>query len=154
MAFQQKDRIVGTVILKNILKIVGRGLDKRNYHAIMWWEVGEGGYIPLDKQSHPHKGGKMVTIIKNTELTRVAEGVKPDTKKRVVLPKALVKEGITYHVYTNSEGQIILDPQVTIPASELWLFKNKDILASVDRGMLESTRVNRGSFAKYIKNAP
>ena len=54
----------------------------------------------------------------------VAASVKPDAKKRVVLPKALVEEGITYHIYTNKFGQIVLDPQVTIPASELWLFKN------------------------------
>ncbi len=95
-------------------------------------------------------------IINLKDFTRVAEGVKPDTKKRVVLPKALVKEGITYHVYTNSEGQIILDPQVTIPASELWLFENKDALASVDRGMAESMNgqaIKRGSFAKYVKDA-
>ena len=96
----------------------------------------------------------MAIIIRDTELKKVAEDVKPDAKKRVVLPKALVREGITYHIYSNSEGQIILDPQVTIPASELWLFNNKDILALVDRGMLESTRINRGSFVKYIKNAP
>jgi len=96
----------------------------------------------------------MATIIKDTELTRVAEGVKPDSKKRVVLPKVLVREGITYHMYHNRFGQIILDPQVTIPASELWLFENEDALAMVDRGMFESARINRGSFAKYVKNAP
>lgn len=96
----------------------------------------------------------MVTIIKDGNLTRVASSVKVDSKRRVVLPGVLVREGITFHIYTNSDGQIILDPQVTIPASEAWLFKNKDILALVDRGMLESTRINRGSFAKYTKNAP
>jgi len=96
----------------------------------------------------------MVSIIKDTDLTIVAEGVKPDSKKRVVLSGVLIGEGITYHVYTNIFGQIVLDPQVTIPASELWLFENKDALALVDRGMLESARINRGSFAKYIRNAP
>ncbi len=96
----------------------------------------------------------MVVIIKDTDLIRIAEGVKPDAKKRVVLPKVLVREGITYHIYSNSDGQILLDPQVTISASELWLFENKDALALVDRGMLESARINRGSFAKYVKNAP
>jgi hypothetical protein len=119
----------------------------------MRWEVGKSGYIPLDKQSHPCKGVKMVTIIRDTDLIRVAGSVKPDAKKRVVLPDALVQEGIIYHIYRNSIGQILLDPQVTIPASELWLFENKDALASVDRGMLESVRINRGSFAKYIRNA-
>lgn len=96
----------------------------------------------------------MVTIIKDANLIRVGGSVKPDAKKRVVLPDALVQEGIIYHIYHNSFGQILLDPQVTIPASELWLFENKDALASVDRGMLESARINRGSFAKYVRNAP
>jgi CRISPR/Cas system-associated protein Csm6 len=99
----------------------------------------------------------MVTIIKNTDFKRVAKGVKPDAKKRVVLPKALIGEDITYHIYTNSAGQIVLDPQVTIPASELWLFENKEALASIDRGMAESMNgqaKNRGSFAKYVKNVP
>jgi len=96
----------------------------------------------------------MATIIKDpNNLKKIAGSVKPDAKKRVVLPKSLVREGITYHIYVNSDGQIILDPQVTIPASELWLFQNKDALALVDRGMLESDKViNRGSFAKYVED--
>ena len=94
----------------------------------------------------------MVTIDK--DLTRVAYNAKPDTRRRIVLPKSVEVEGITYHIYVNSFGQIILDPQVTIPASELWLFENKEALASVDRGMAETTRINRGSFAKYVRNAP
>ena len=96
----------------------------------------------------------MVTIIKDEEFTGIAKSVKPDDKKRVVLPKALVREDITYHIYTNSFGQIVLDPQVTIPASELWLFENKEALASVDRGMAEEQVINLGSFAKYVKDAP
>ncbi|MBU1145912.1 MAG: hypothetical protein KJ971_08710 [Firmicutes bacterium] len=82
----------------------------------------------------------MATIIKNTDLTRVAEGIKPDSKKRVVLPKALVGEGITYHIYSNSNGQIILDPQITIPASEAWLFNNQDAIASVRRGLSDAAQ--------------
>jgi hypothetical protein len=82
----------------------------------------------------------MATIIKDTELEMVAASVRPDAKKRVVLPKALVEEGITYHVYTNKFGQIVLDPQVTIPTSELWLFKNLSALASVKRGLSDAAR--------------
>jgi hypothetical protein len=74
-------------------------------------------------------------IIKDTDFQRVAEGVKPDAKKRVVLPRGQVQEGVTYHIYTNSLGQIVLDPQVTIPASEAWLFKNPKALAAVRRGL-------------------
>ncbi len=98
----------------------------------------------------------MATIIRDTDLKRVDGSVKPDTKKRIVLPDALVQEGIIFHIYHNSIGQILLDPQVTIPASELWLFENKDALASVDKGMAESMNgqvIKRGSFAKYAKDA-
>jgi len=99
----------------------------------------------------------MVTIMRDTDLTRVSGSVKPDTKKRIVLPNVLVQEDVIYHMYYNSAGQILLDPQVTIPASELWLFENRDALNSVDRGMLESLSgkaVKRGSFAKHVKDAP
>jgi len=96
-------------------------------------------------------------IIKDQELTIVAKSVRPDAKKRVVLPKSLVKEGIIFHIYSNNAGQIVLDPQVIIPASEAWLFKNKVALASVDKGMVESANgqtMDKGSFAKYTKDAP
>jgi hypothetical protein len=95
----------------------------------------------------------MATIIKDNNLTRIGDSVKPDGKRRVHLPKVLVKEGITYHIYANSIGQIVLDPQVTIPASEVWVFENKDILAKIDKGMTEEKSIKLGSFAKYIKNA-
>jgi hypothetical protein len=96
----------------------------------------------------------MATIIRDGDLVRVGKPVTPDSRKRVVLPKTVVKEGVTYYVYHNSLGQIILDPQASIPASELWIFENKDILASIDRGMRESLKgktVSRGSFAKRAK---
>jgi len=82
----------------------------------------------------------MATVLKDTDLTIVAESVKPDAKKRVVLPKALVKEGIRYHIYTNKFGQIVLDPQVTVPASEVWLFNNPVALASVQRGLADAAQ--------------
>lgn len=77
-------------------------------------------------------------IIKDNDFQRVAEGIKPDAKKRVVLPKNQVRDGVTYHVYTNSLGQIVLDPQVTIPASEAWLFNNPEALAAVRRGLADA----------------
>jgi hypothetical protein len=82
----------------------------------------------------------MATIIKSTDLKIMAKSVKPDAKKRVVLPKTVVEEGITYHIYANKFGQIVLDPQVTIPASELWLFKNPTALASVKRGLADAAQ--------------
>ena len=96
----------------------------------------------------------MVTII-DTKWTGIAKGVKPDTRRRVVLPKSSVKEDITYHVYVNNSGQIVFDPQITLPAPEAWVFKDKKILADIDQSMVESAKVrtvDRGSFAKYAKD--
>jgi hypothetical protein len=97
----------------------------------------------------------MAIIIRNEKLTKIADSVKPDAKRRVCIPKSLLKEGISYHIYTNEAGQIVLDPQITISASEAWLFENKKALASVDKGMAESINgqtIDRGSFAKYTKD--
>ena len=75
----------------------------------------------------------MTQIIEDRNFTKVADSVKPDSKHRVGLAKAHIPDGVTYHVYRNAIGQIVLDPQVTIPASELWLFQDKEALASVHR---------------------
>jgi hypothetical protein len=87
----------------------------------------------------------MAAIIRNTEFTRVSKGVRPDTKKRVVLPKELVGEDVIFQIYCNASGQILLDPQVTIPAAEAWVFKNPESLASVKQGLADATegRVSR-----------
>ena len=80
----------------------------------------------------------MATIIRDENFVKRADGIKPDSRRRVNLPKSLVGEGIMYHIYSNSMGQIILDPQVAIPASELWLFQNANVLASVKRGLTDA----------------
>jgi hypothetical protein len=77
-------------------------------------------------------------IVKDAEFEKVAEGVRPDAKKRVVLSGAKLLEGVTYHVYVNSLGQIVLDPQVTIPASEAWLFRSPEALGVVRRGLADA----------------
>jgi hypothetical protein len=76
-------------------------------------------------------------VIKNKKFHKVAEGVKPDAKKRVVLP-GKVREGVTYYVYENEIGQIVLDPHVSIPEYEAWLFKNPEALNSVMRGLKDA----------------
>ena len=96
-------------------------------------------------------------VIRDTAFEMVANGVRPDAKKRIVLPKAAVVEGVTYHIYHNSVGQIVLDPQASVPASEVWLWQNKQALASVQRGLIESAEglaKSRGSFAEYAEDAP
>jgi len=82
----------------------------------------------------------MTSIIKDEKLVRIPGSIKPDSKRRVVLPGFLVREDITYHTYSNSAGQIVLDPQVAVPASEAWLFKNPDAIAAVRRGLAEAVQ--------------
>jgi hypothetical protein len=89
-------------------------------------------------------------IIKNTDFERVVEGLKPDAKKRVMLRRIDLPEGVTYHMYRNSHGQILLDPQVSIPASEAWLFNNPQALALVQQGLAEA---KQGKVSKIdLKN--
>lgn len=82
----------------------------------------------------------MVISFNIEDFVRVSKGVKPDNKKRVVLPKGLVNEDIIFHVYSNKLGQILLDPQVTIPASEAWVFENKDILELAKKGLSDAAK--------------
>lgn len=82
----------------------------------------------------------MAAIVRDTNFEKVADSVKPDAKRRVVLKSMQIDEGVSYHIYRNSLGQIVLDPQVTIPASEIWLFDNPKALASVRRGLSDAAR--------------
>jgi len=79
-------------------------------------------------------------VIKDTAFEKVADSVKPDAKKRVVLQGVQIQEGVTYHIYRNSIGQLVLDPQVTIPVSEIWLFNNPEALSSVMRGLSDAAQ--------------
>ncbi len=79
-------------------------------------------------------------VIKDAVFKKVADSVKPDAKRRVVLQGIQLEEGISYHIYKNSVGQIVLDPQMTIPASEAWLFHNPEALSSVKRGLSDATQ--------------
>lgn len=77
-------------------------------------------------------------VIRDSDFIKIADSVKPDAKRRVVLHGVPAQEGVSYHIYRNSIGQIVLDPQVTIPASEAWLFNNPAALTSVKRGLSDA----------------
>ncbi|RJO62106.1 MAG: hypothetical protein C4542_04850 [Dehalococcoidia bacterium] len=92
----------------------------------------------------------MNPIIKNSDFQKVASSVKPDAKNRVLLKKNLLKEDTSYHIYVNRLGQIVLDPQASIPAYEAWLFNNPEAIASVRRGLNQAAQ---GKIARVdIKN--
>jgi hypothetical protein len=77
-------------------------------------------------------------IIKNDRFRRVATNVKPDSKKRIIISKACLPDEVTYHIYCNEIGQIILDPQISIPTSEIWLYNNPEAREAVAVGLREA----------------
>jgi hypothetical protein len=105
---------------------------------------------PTNVNIFPVLRGTIDMVLKDLEFQKLADNVKPDAKKRIVLQKIQVDESVSYHIYKNSAGQILLDPQVSIPASEAWLFKNPEALASVKQGLLDAAkgRVSRVNSRK------
>ena len=77
-------------------------------------------------------------IIKNDKFYKIATNIKPDAKKRIVLSKACITEGVTYHIYCNEIGQIVLDPYISVPASEVWLYRNAEAREAVAGGLKEA----------------
>lgn len=79
-------------------------------------------------------------IVRNSNFEKVTE-VKVDSKNRITLGKNKnVAKASIYKVYRNAIGQIILDPQVTIPAHEQWLFKNKEAAGLVKAGLEDAKK--------------
>ena len=73
-----------------------------------------------------------------------------DSKNRISLSKLLRFKNVSSVIASITEaGDILLKPMATIPARELWLFQNKDALASVKRGLSQKGTIDRGSFARY-----
>ena len=87
-------------------------------------------------------------ILKNADFEEVAEA-KVDTKNRVALGKVFGLKVSSYRIYRNKVGQIILDPMVTVPAYEAWLFKNKDATRRVQEGLQD---LRKGRLAKAKEN--
>lgn len=95
----------------------------------------------------------MKAIRSSSALKLVARDVRPDTRRRIALGRALADlDDASFNVYQDEHGRIILDPQVSIPASEAWLFRNKKALASVRRGLAEAAEGKTkviGSFSTF-----
>jgi hypothetical protein len=98
----------------------------------------------------------MKTTRSSSAFKLVARDVRPDTRRRIALGRALADlDDASFNVYRDEHGRIILDPQVSIPASEAWLFRNKKALASVRRGLAEAAEGKAkviGSFAAFAED--
>ncbi|MBM3464051.1 MAG: hypothetical protein FJX76_18300 [Armatimonadetes bacterium] len=84
-----------------------------------------------------------------------------DSKKRLSLTRVLTElksmvgddlDKLVFRVEINEIGQVLLTPEVSIPAHELWLYKNREASDSVHRGLKEAEEgkfVSKGSFAQF-----
>lgn len=93
-------------------------------------------------------------ILKDRDFEAVAEA-RIDAKRRVTLGHAALASQVTsFRVYQNAHGQIILDPMVSVPAHEAWLFKNRKALAMVRRGVEDAKHGrfirSKKDFSKFV----
>ncbi len=83
-----------------------------------------------------------------------------DERKRISLAKVLPalkkslppKSALRFMVYVNEAGQILLEPSVSVPLREAWLYKNPQALSKVREGLAQLGRHkprSLGSFAKF-----
>lgn len=95
-------------------------------------------------------------ILKDEQFEEVSE-TRTDSKNRVALGRAVKIKARIYKVYQNSLGQIILDPQVSIPAHEAWLFRNPEALTAVRKGLDDvkkgRLRKTREDYSKYTRES-
>jgi len=60
-----------------------------------------------------------------------------DDRNRITLGE-LVKGSKRVRLYRNRRGEVLLQPVVEIPVSELWLFENKEAMESIKKGLKDA----------------
>jgi hypothetical protein len=60
-----------------------------------------------------------------------------DDRNRLTLGE-LLKGSKRVRLYKNDRGEVLLQPVAEIPASELWLFQNKEALENVKKGLKDA----------------
>lgn len=92
------------------------------------------------------------SIVRKDDFSEFAQ-VHPDSKHRISLGK--LDQGATaYRVFRNSFGQILLDPQASVPAYEAWIFRNPEHLASIQRGLQDAARGRVKPISRNSSAAP
>ncbi len=94
-------------------------------------------------------------ILKDADFEEITEA-RIDSKHRIALGRTVPREVRSFRMYRNAHGQVILDPMVSIPASEAWLFKNKRAAALVQQGIDEARQGRlikaKEDFSKHLKH--
>jgi len=78
--------------------------------------------------------------------------IRSDGRGRVTIGQDVMGD-TQYRALMNEIGQIILDPVVTVPAREFWLFKNQQALASVVRGVQQAQKGELKAFPSFAAYA-
>ena len=101
-----------------------------------------------------------IVAVLDKHFEPVGEGAL-DKKNRVPVTKALGAlrdlfgedlSQLRFRIASNKAGQILLSPEVTVPAHEAWLYKNPGALTKVRTGLAQAARGKLralGSFAKH-----
>lgn len=96
---------------------------------------------------------KKKNVIRESNFEEYGEA-KVDSKNRITLGRTCSGKVSCYKIYRNSMGQIVLDPHVSIPAHEAWLYQNKDAFEKVKKGLsqLKAGKVYpaKEDYTKYI----
>ena len=73
-----------------------------------------------------------------------------DDRKRLTLGE-LIKDFKRVKLYMNLRGELLLQPVVEVPVSELWLFQNKEAFGSVQKGLKDAAegRISKLDLNKY-----
>jgi len=86
-----------------------------------------------------------------------------DERNRVSLSKVLpiirkslpAKSALRFMVYVNETGQILLEPSVSVPLREAWLYRNPKALVKVREGLSQLGKFrprSLGSFAQFVND--
>lgn len=93
-------------------------------------------------------------ILKDGQFEPVTEA-RVDSKHRVALGRTVPGQVTSFKVYRNSHGQFILDPMVSVPAHEAWLFKNERASKMVQQGLEDAKHgrltKQKEDFSRYLK---
>jgi hypothetical protein len=74
--------------------------------------------------------------IRDSHFHKVAEA-RLDSKRRLVLGRTETRFD-RYVVFENEAGQIVLDPVISIPAREAWLYKSPEAMEALLRGFADA----------------
>lgn len=81
----------------------------------------------------------------------IKHDLRSDSRGRITIGHEVVGD-TQYRALVNNLGQIVLDPVVSVPAREVWLFQNREALASVVRGVEQAKRGEFGSFPSFASH--